>query len=117
MQRTRSGVPTLLSHDFRLRSLSKEVRVARTGQLDQTPSHPGLGGETMQSQDTANNLPIIGRTTILILCGLLIWLFFVSDAGSVPAKLALFGGVAGIVSYLGLLFSGRPNAAGDSATA
>jgi hypothetical protein len=67
----------------------------------------------MPLQDTTDNARIIGRTTILILCGLLFWLSFASDAGSASAKVAMFGGVAGVVGYLGLLFSGRQTATQD----
>jgi len=62
----------------------------------------------MSSNDSNNSrklVPLLTRTTILILCAVLFWLYLVGDAAAPTTKLALIGGVVGVIGYTGLLFS------------
>lgn len=62
----------------------------------------------MSSRDAKSShkfVPLLTRTTILILCAVLFWLYFVGDATAPTTRLALIGGVVGVIGYTGLLFS------------
>jgi hypothetical protein len=62
----------------------------------------------MSSHDTKNDrnlVPLLTRATVLILSAVLFWLYFVGDVAAPTAKLAFVGGVVGVISYTGLLFT------------